>query len=954
MERWCIALSRESKLLSLLLLIVMLCTSVLPVFAQEGTEAEPEVETEAVHVPGPNVPEGYVYVGCNESFNLYLLETNMALVIERKDTGDVLFSTVQNGKTSKNMWTGLQQSGVVIEYLRNVEDKPAQADFVNNAYTIAYTYAENGFTAHVSFTDLGISFDVQVEINEAGLTVALDPDSITEVRDETYMILRNADGQEERIAIAKYNAKKLEDRRKSEIMFTTSGGLQYKLTETGVVPKDGKVTVKTSEGGTCTLPLAADTPVSYTVTTKKNKTYDLPAVFVSAVDANGTVYIDDSACLKAYDAKGKLKSYLPILTEEQTYLSMDDVKTITRTPTISIPVTDASGAAKTISAYDIVSFTRNTFISVTALDGTELRVAEEQIVELSDNSYVLASVYLYPFMAYSEADVGQGYMIIPDGQGAIVGFENNEKRYTTPYDKPVYGINIGADIIEDNQRYSNERVEAETVLAPFFGMVHTDKQMAVLGVIEEGDIAARIIAYPNGVRNMDYDWVTAKYCYRFVFQQPMGPGAGNVATRNEHRRNFDIKQHFLLACGEEATYAGLAVAYRDYLVGKGSFANADQRDFDIQIDFLGLERENFILGKQDVVMTTFEEAGEIVNQLYAQGVENMSVVYRGWQTNGLTGGLPTDSYSPARGLGGRSGLAELREQMETLGVDLSLETDLLSLNLDTHPGMMFNAFKRITGETWSRPTYGKVYDTLHYLNPITSRDVGLDLLEEMDEAGMHSVTFKGITQLLSDYYHRDSYHDVSEMAALYMEIIEKAEETMTINMVSPNAYLWEHADVISDIPIAGSDFTYTDAEIPFLTIALSGQIPCYVEYTNFQANTREFFLHLIEQGTRPTFLLTMEDPIELQNSNSSNIYSSRFELYESMIVEWYDELKALHEVIGPDGMIVDHVRSGDMVRVTWSNGTQVYLNFGDFPATMDDVTLEKLSYQIKEVNGGGN
>ena len=152
--------------------------------------------------------------------------------------------------------------------------------------------------------------------------------------------------------------------------------------------------------------------------------------------------------------------------------------------------------------------------------------------------------------------------------------------------------------------------------------------------------------------------------------------------------------------------------------------------------------------------------------------------------------------------------------------------------------------------------------------------------------------------------------------------------------------------------IAGSYYTYTDAEIPFLTIALSGQIPYYVEYTNFQANTHEFFLHLVEQGARPSFLLTWEDPIELQNTNSSSIYSSRYELYKSMIVEWYADLSELFAVVGEDGMIVDHVRSGDMVKVVWDNGTQVYLNFGDKPGEMEGVALEKLSFKV--VNGNGN
>lgn len=865
MERWCIALSREFKLLSLVLLIAMLCTCCLSVLAEEAQGAA-----------GANIPEGYRLIGENDRFNLYIQDANMAVAIERKDTGDVMFSTVQGAKKGKGQWVGMQLSGVVIEYLEDVKDKPIQADFVNNAYTIEYTDVENGTTGHITFTDLGISFDVTVTMDDNGLVVTMKEDSIVETKDETFLIALNDAGEEERIALTKYTK--------------TSEESEFVLTLT--------------DGSTCIL----------------NKAY-----YVS--DKNGTVTVKN--------ADGKQQMTLPLA--EGAAVAFD------------VPVLDANSKEMTIQPADVVSIQKNVYVTGTAKDGTALRILKEKVVSISEYSYTISAVYLYPFMGYSEAGVGQGYMIIPDGQGAIVGFEDNEKRYTTPYDKQVYGLNIGVD----NLQLSDSRVQAEDVLAPFFGMVHTDTGIAVLGVIDEGDIAARIIAYPNGVRNLAYDWVTAKYVYRFVFNQPMGPGAGNVATRNEHRRDFDINQRFLLECGDTASYAGLAVAYRDYLVESGAFASAEQRPFDIQLDFLGVERENFILGKQDVVMTSFAQAGEILSELNGQGVKAVSVVYRGWQSNGLTGGVPTDSYSPAGSLGGKGGLTELRELAEQLGYSFSLETDVLSLNIETHPTLTFSAFKKITSETWTRPTFGKVYSTLNYLTPKASRDIGVSLVDALDQAGFKGVTFTGITQLLADYYHQDKYHDTSEMAALYVEIIDEANSRgMTTNLVSPNAYLWQYANVISDLPVAGSDYTYTDAEIPFLTIALSGHIPYYLEYTNFQANTHEFFLHLVEQGARPSFLLTMEDPIKLQNSNSANIYSSRYDLYKSMIVEWYGELSALQEAVGADGQIVNHVRSGDMVCVTWSNGTKVYLNFGDFEGTMDGVTLEKLSYKV--VNGNGN
>ncbi len=821
------------------------------------------------------VPADYRLAAQSSAFNLYVQEKTMAVILESRENGKLLYSTVQNPNTGNATWKGFYQSGIVIEYLEDVKDKAIQADFINNASTLTYEYTDKGFNTHVSFTDLGISFDVQVWLDDEGMHVYIPTDSIVEVKDQTYIVILDENGQEKRIDMTKYTKTSEE----SEFLLTAADGNVYTLT----------------------------------------KTY-----YVSGTDSTVTVK----------NVAGTSQVTLPLEKE--------------LTAPFEVYATDANGTAVTLQAQDIASVQKNLYRTGSAKDGTSLRIPVEQVVEISEYSYTIASIYVYPFMGHSRAGEGQGYMIIPDGQGAIVGFEDNEGRYSSPYDKPVYGVNIGVD----DQYISAVSVAAEDVIMPVFGMVHTDSQIAVLGVIEQGDIAARIQAYPNGVRNLPFDWVTAKYTLRFVFNQPMGPSAGNVATRTEKRRDVDILQHFLLTTGDAADYAGLAVAYRNYLIANDTFKQADDRDFDIQLDFLGIERENYILGKQDVVMTDFEQAETILDELKAAGVDKLSVVYRGWQTNGLTGGVPTDSLSVAKSLGGKSGLKKLAEKAAEAGIPFALEADVLSLNTETHPALTFSALKKITSQTLSKPTFGKVYDTLNYCNPTTSQSAAEKLISGMTKEGLTGISFTGITQVLTDYFHKDAYHDPSEMAAIYADIISQANDKLTTALVSPNAYLWQYADVISDLPVAGSDYTYTDAEIPFLTIALSGQIPYYVEYTNFQANTHEFFLHLVEQGARPSFLLTWEDPIELQNTNSASIYSSRYELYQSLIVDWYADLSTLFDAVGTHGMIVDHVRTGDLVKVTWDNGTQVYINFGDAAGKLEGVTLEKLSFKV--VNGHGS
>ena len=579
--------------------------------------------------------------------------------------------------------------------------------------------------------------------------------------------------------------------------------------------------------------------------------------------------------------------------------------------------------------------------------GFSVSIPKDSIEETNVENYTVASFYVYPFLGYSYLGEDDGYMIIPDGQGAIIELKDNEERYKSPFDRAVYGTNIG---IEDTV-YSDWGVSAEQVLLPVFGMVHEEDQMAVLGFIENGDAAARIMAYPNGVR-MKFDWVCAKYLYRMIYSQPTGPNSSTISMRTEYARDIDILQEFLLEDGERANYAGLATALREYMTEKGYFGEAETNEFDIGIDFLGVETENWMLGKQAVVMTSFSQAADILKELGEKGVHGVNVTFRGWQEGGLYGALPTDGYSPAGALGGDGGLQDLKSATEGQRDRLSLEADFLRLNTETNPLLFYNSFKKITGQTWSRPTFGKVYGTLYALTPKKTLEIGRNTMKAMADHGIGGVSLTGVPTLMSDYYEDNHYQDSTRAMNSYETLVKESADQMETMLDKANCYLWRYAAALKNMPIASSDYTYVKRDIPFLAITVSGKIPYYTEYVNFQANNVKYFLHLVEQGTRPTFLLTAEDPIKLQNTNSNDIYSAKWELYQDMIPQWANELASLHEVIGK-AQITGHTFQGDLVRVEWSNGVKVYVNFGSTEASMDGVTAGPLSYTVVPATQGG-
>ena len=929
------------RLLALLLAAMCLC-GVVTVQAEET----------AAPVPNPEIPAEYKFVAENSRFNLYLREDTVAIIVESKATGKLLWSTLRDPEKHKasGNWPSFYQSGVILEYIEDLKSTNGQANPVKNETEITYEYTGNGFIAHINYVDIGISHDMVLVMDEAGLHVTIPQDSFVEVKDQPYVIVLK-DGVETRIDLKKYEKTK----EVTEYVLVAADGTEYVIPEGVTVTPKGKtqINVPASDGSTQALPLDVK---HIAVTDAEGNEVLVPGyravVKTDKANAGAYILVTDGAeyPLPAELVTPKKDGTIIVLCADgKTKLTLPLDAALAPTPTVT--VLDSTGATVQVAIDVAASFRTNKYLTGVSLSGEALRIPVESVVELMETSYTVAGIYIYPFLGYSYMGEDEGYMIIPDGQGAIIRLENNEGRYKNPFSRQVYGVNIGVD----GEVYSDTAVPVENVIMPVFGMVHTADQIGFLGVVEEGDYACTIMAYMNGNTVSNFDWTCAKFTYRLVYNQPMGmngsAAAGTVPTRTPKARTMDVKLHFLLEDGESANYAGLAVAYREYLISKGAFASASHRPFDVQLDFLGLERENYIFGKKDVVMTSFGHALDIVRELKENGVEEMSVVLRGWQTEGLTGGVPVQGFDPARSLGGKRALAELREYCEAQGIDFALEVDVLSLNVDNHPAMTYSALKQITSKTYERPTFGKVYGRLQYLTPSVSADKAAAVVSQMTDAGVMGISFTGITQLLADYYYKDTYHDANEMAEIYIGIMRNAGEHMTVTMSSPNAYLWPYAAVITDLPIGGSDHTYTDAEIPFLAIALSGQIPYYAEYVNFQANTHEFFLHLMEQGARPAFLLTWEDPIEMQNTNSAGIYSSRYELYREMIVTWYHDLALLHEAVGEGGVIVNHERLGTMVRVTWDNGTMVYLNFGDKEASFGDVTLGKLEWKVVSADG---
>ncbi len=583
-----------------------------------------------------------------------------------------------------------------------------------------------------------------------------------------------------------------------------------------------------------------------------------------------------------------------------------------------------------------------------SLTGDEfvVRVPDESVIEHKDGTYI-STVSLFPFLGYTYLDEQDGYMLVPDGNGALIYLDNKEGRYTTGFSGLIYGIDDG---MTNHTAVSTlwERYETVTssnnVIAPVFGMAHLDDKLAYLGIVESGDERCSIEVVPNGVM-VDYNRCFAKFLLRDVFVQPLNQSnSGTVPSVEQDRLHSDLTVRYRLLSDENADYSGMANSYRSYLLGSGKLAKKDTA-YNTRVDFLGSDREAFLMGTTAVTMTTADQAGDILDELRGLGVQNVLSVYKGWQNGGLYD-VPVNSFSADGAVGGNSALKNLVKKQAEAGNTVYLYDDALSVNADTH-STTYNVMKMVNKRTFKEETHGQVYDTFYYLMPGRSAGDLAHLTRDLLSAGIGNAAVSGITEKLFSYSSKGSYYSRTDTMDIYEDAVNAAAENCSILLETPNAYLWRYSDAMLDMPLSSSDYLYLDCEIPFLSMVFKGIVPIYSEYVNFEANKKENFLRMAETGTFPSFYVAAENSSKLIYTNSSGLYSLEYGSYRDTIVEYDKALRELAEKV--DGAcIIKHETSADgLVKVTYDNGVTVLVNYTDHDITDGGVTVGALSYIVK-------
>ena len=581
-------------------------------------------------------------------------------------------------------------------------------------------------------------------------------------------------------------------------------------------------------------------------------------------------------------------------------------------------------------------------------DELVVRIPDYTIKENKEGTYI-STVSIFPFLGYTYLGEENGYMLVPDGNGALIYLEDKEGRYSTGFSRLIYGIDEG---MTSNSKTSqlwdtfDMVTDANNVMAPIFGMAHTDDELAYLAIVESGDERCSIECQPNGVM-VNYNRCFAKFLLRDVFIQPLNnSNSGTVKTVETDRMHSDLQVRYCLLSGEDADYSGMANTYREYLLDN-ELINVVGSGYNTRVDFLGVEQEEFLMGTTDVTMTTVADIEEIYTQLQEAGVDSLISVYKGWQNGGLYD-YPISKYKADGSIGSTGALTDLIAKQEEKGYGLYLYNDGLLVN-DATNATTFNVMKMINKRTYKLETNGDVYDLFYYLLPSKAHSGLSNFVTDYTAEGVNNLALAGISDTLFSYSSKGSFYSRTDTQASFVKTIEAVNDRCDLLLETPNAYLWKYTDAFLDMPLGSSDYLYVDQDIPFLSMVMKGIVPMYSKYVNFEANKTKNFLQMVEAGVYPSFYVAKENSSMLIYTNSCDLYSLEFSSYSDTIIEYDKELRQLAQLTEDANIIRHEVTESGLVTVTYSNGVIIYINYTDKDWDVaEGLTVEKLSYKVGE------
>ena len=586
-------------------------------------------------------------------------------------------------------------------------------------------------------------------------------------------------------------------------------------------------------------------------------------------------------------------------------------------------------------------------------------ILTEYITERGSN--VIKSIDLLPFFgAGSSKD--DGCMMVPDGSGALIYYNNNRLTAAT-YSKPLYGFDNGtSDKMMGGKASSGFFTLSENQFMPVFGNARNDN--GFLAIITEGAARATIkanVAYKYTL----YNTVWSQYAYRTIgsVRQTQKDGsdlAVSIAEKNvETWCDYQVS-YYLLDTGRNG-YADMAGIYRDYLIAnEGLESRVDAGDsIPLYLDLYGyIEKTKSVLGipaDLKIAMTTVEDANSILDALLEADISNVVLKYNYWAKNSFYDKIPI--YADVDGkVGTTAQMQALQQRLEDAGGKLYLGADLLNVyrlgrgvsQYDDVLQSVANTAQRQYKFALDSAMADSRYKAWYLLRPSAMSEYFGKFVTNMTGRGYGNLALDSVGTML---YSELSSNGVGRNHVLELirgEVAKAAESAGGLMLSGANQYAAAYATHLLNTSSRDSGYDLEDVSVPFYQMVFHGYVSYSLGASNLASNPANQTLNCLEFGAYPMFSLVGRNTDELIGSRLDSLYSADASNWMGFIIAQYDQINSVLKGV-QDSTITNHeIVSENVRRVTYSNGTRILVNYGENAETVDTVQIPGRGYAVIE------
>ena len=521
--------------------------------------------------------------------------------------------------------------------------------------------------------------------------------------------------------------------------------------------------------------------------------------------------------------------------------------------------------------------------------GVQFSVPAASIVE-SRPGFRLQSIWFFPFLEASRSSGHDGYIFLPDGCGVLLSLEHPTLA-TQPFDKRVYGPDPG--MMETVPAGSGWILPEKQVLMPVYGVANPAGEKGFLAIVTSGDAYAKMYASPASVIT-PYNWVGVRFLYRQSYRKLLDKKGTGITVSQEKRNDFDASVRYVFLTGEQASWVGMAKAYREFLQRQGVLTPLPEKaegTTPLHLDFLMAENRSRMLGRELIPMTTLYDVHSMLHALQQQGISEVVAVLKGYTKGGWSGSSPSHlPFEPAiLGDGVSDPVGHFLENVPP-GTRVFFHVDYARVYPDGKGYRTADLAMNVSNQFLT---------TGGWPGPDTGEDRFLPAARALEWMQREAESFSrwGIDHLAVDTLGNVLYSSWGKQPFSRKQTLETWQSipgSLTTAFSNPAAYLWKQSALILDVDSDSSGYLLGwspgsgSMTVPFLQLVLKGSIDMFSPFANFFADLQGELLWLVATGVYPSFVLTQRDPVNLSRTAHEWVYSSQFAVWEPFIVQAYD------------------------------------------------------------------